>query len=278
MSTNPQLPSLSKPNSNFPLNHLIIVCCHAIYLGGPTKGIHENEWLIEPFQRGETPTFMEHVKTGLEVLAGDERALLVFSGGATKRPRTELTEGESYLSLAEENNYFIESRATVDKTRITAETLATDSYQNALFSILHFRKLAGLYPERVTVVTHEFKRERFLECHFPAVGFDDLSRVNLLGINPPEEVTPLFELAEGEKKRGIGLWREDRYGVGPELAGKRAKRGWVDGMQWRFSLGVGLEGVVEELTCWNGGSSGNDWFPRMDSLPWYKDVRECSRS
>jgi hypothetical protein len=39
--------------------------------------------LVEPFQKGETTTFMEHVKAGLEALAEDPSALLVFSGYVT---------------------------------------------------------------------------------------------------------------------------------------------------------------------------------------------------
>lgn len=70
--------------------------------------------VIEPFQRGETSTFMEHIRAGLEGLEDRPTSLLVFSGwlssnsdaieawlssdsGATKQNRTPLSEGESYL-------------------------------------------------------------------------------------------------------------------------------------------------------------------------------------
>jgi hypothetical protein len=87
--------------------HLIIVCCHAIWLGGQTCGRDESEWYgrqksqpldyfisclsyqrykmtsqraIETFQHGETPTFVEHIEAGLRALSEQPQSLLVFSG------------------------------------------------------------------------------------------------------------------------------------------------------------------------------------------------------
>ncbi|OQE79312.1 hypothetical protein PENNAL_c0052G02583 [Penicillium nalgiovense] len=259
-------------------NHLIIVCCHAIYTGRSKLGASENDWLIEPFQKGETPTFIDHIKAGLKALAEDCHSLLVFSGGSTKKTRTELSEGQSYRNLARDNDYFqgMSTISTIDPSRVIAETNATDSYQNLLFSLIQFRVYTGVYPQRVTVVTHEFKRARFMQCHFPAVGLVPVGpeqegytrKVAVIGINPPVEVTSPDSLTRGEAVNGIGLWREDLYGVNPDLAGKRARRGWSPGMENDIFSHLGLENVVLDLVRYDGGDHCNKWFPKRESLPW----------
>lgn len=189
-------------------------------------------------------------------------------------------------NLANENGFF--SKEDTLSERVITETEATDSYQNVLFSLLRFRLYTGTYPRRITVVTHEFKRERFMKYHLPAIGwtpavqvqelmpsssFDyrESDRASLVGINPPPAITSPESLAEGELKRGIGLWSRDRYGVGEELGEKRRKRGWE---RPDVFIGKGLEPVVERLVVWDGGEGGNQWFPEMGDLPWFhvKDV------
>jgi hypothetical protein len=64
-------------------NHLVIVCGHGIWLGGPKDGWDESEWLIEDYKAGETPTFIEHIKAGVRVLSQNRRAVLTFSGYVT---------------------------------------------------------------------------------------------------------------------------------------------------------------------------------------------------
>lgn len=103
---------------------------------------------------------------------------------APTRKETRLSEARSYLNLASANNYFDLMSSTAESVgRILLEEQALDSYHNILFSLVTFWRHCGDWPSRVTIVSHEFKRER-INGHCTAIGFP-ISKVGLIGIDPP---------------------------------------------------------------------------------------------
>ena len=126
----------------------------------------------------------------------------------------------------------------------------------------------------MTIITHDFKRHRFLDLHITALKFP-AQRVRFVGIDPPESVTSRASLDEGERKRGWGLWQEDLYGTGDVLRTKRVARGWKDDVEAasQFEEAFGLDrqqgrgfGAVKELLQWKGGRTGREAFPAQ--VPW----------
>lgn len=248
---------------------LIIVCCHATYLGDGRQHPEESDWLLEEFQRSnprtgkpsEHETFIQHIITGAFALENNPLAMLCFSGGTTTKERVRSEAdgyGTVYLGLFGKVHAGIERHVT--------EQYATDSYQNLLFSILRFRTLVGRYPEFVTVITHAFKEERFLTLHAPAIKWP-ANRIRVQGINPPFSLEELRETEDGEMERGFGRFEMDLYGAGEMLDGKRRARNW-DPRIGEAAYG-GLEPEVAELLNWNGGLTGQDIYPGR--LPWEDD-------
>ncbi len=45
----------------------------------------DSSWLLLDYQRGEPPFYIEHVRAGVEAAAADADALLILSGGMTRR-------------------------------------------------------------------------------------------------------------------------------------------------------------------------------------------------
>ncbi|KAK4203278.1 Mur ligase [Triangularia verruculosa] len=232
-------------------NHLIIVCGHGIYLGGPKNGQdEENEWLIEPYKKGETPTFIEHIKAGCDIFNSDPESVLVFSGGPT-RPETPLTEARSYFNLAIDNNFLIPP--SLLDSRVLVEDRALDSYFNILFSlVLYWRHHPQHHwPKQMTIVSHGFKRDRIVNGHCAAIGFP-LERVDYLGIDPPG----LKREDEGSNQLTLGLWEQDPHGAGEELMKKRSGRNCWGFNQQLFldkdeEVEAGMEGQVRVLEDWS---------------------------
>ncbi|KAF4335884.1 DUF218 domain protein [Fusarium beomiforme] len=222
-----------------PASHLIIVCCHGVWLGGPTLGQDENEWLIAGFQRGETPTFVQHIKAGVEALSQDSsNSVLAFSGGATRK-ESKISEAAGYNNIAAKNNYWGLLQGK-DIDNVLLEDRALDSYHNILFSLTLFYARFKVWPTHITIVSHGFKKERLMDGHCAAIGFP-LERVTFIGIDPPGMSAVSKGQDKEEAMKGVGLamgeWKDDPHGRGESLAGKRVKRN-----PWGIRQGVFLDG------------------------------------
>jgi len=187
--------------------------------------------------------------------------LPLFDHSGPTRQETTISEARSYRDLALANSYFglfsnrtVEDLAAISSSRILLEERALDSYYNIIFSLIEFWRRFAVWPERLTIVSHAFKRNRLVDGHCAAIGFP-LDRVDFIGINPPgvdalkldlappssssssatkaatETGAAVDGLVSKEKANAmqgvqlaIGQWAEDPHGVGEELAGKRRQR------------------------------------------------------
>ncbi|XWS21738.1 hypothetical protein CRYUN_Cryun30bG0080600 [Craigia yunnanensis] len=81
------------------------------------------------------------------------------------------SEAQSYWTVAESKGWFGKEESV--KWRALTEEHARDSFENLLFSVCRFRELTGTYPHNITVVSYDFKEERFAHLHRSAIGFPE---------------------------------------------------------------------------------------------------------
>ncbi|KAG8863568.1 hypothetical protein FRB96_008308 [Tulasnella sp. 330] len=201
--------TLSRDEQLTGLSHLIIVAGHAVFTGcEPDERLDEKYWVLEDRQKGggNIEAFFSHIQRG----------------GQT-RPKTLITEGQSYHHLAT-ISHLLESpgeiRSSPTSRRVTTENYALDSFQNLLFSIARFREVTGTYPDKITVVGFGMKRRRFEELHRKAIRWPEYA-FEYVGIDVKGDTSVAYA---GENQFGFTPYSKDLYGCHDELIAKRRRR------------------------------------------------------
>ncbi|GER43437.1 Ras-related small GTP-binding family protein [Striga asiatica] len=94
-------PFLQKIKSlgNESCNGVVMVAGHSVYTSSRCEKVdEENAWYLQPYQKrlGQAATFVQHIQKGVEIVANDDVALLLFSGGETRKEAGPRSEAQSY--------------------------------------------------------------------------------------------------------------------------------------------------------------------------------------
>lgn len=205
-----------KENGWTGLKNLVVVAGHAVYVVDDFDNPAGDEsWSLQEFQKGEPRFYIEHIRRGVEMAAQDAGALLVFSGGQTRREAGRRSEAQSYRLIAEHFDWW----KTDVSPRTACEEYARDSFENLLFGICRFHECTANYPQHVAVVSWAFKRERF-QLHREAIRFPS-TRFHFEGAGNPVD---LASAVEAERRNAVEPFKCDPYGTGGRLAEKRDDR------------------------------------------------------
>ncbi|CAA6668448.1 unnamed protein product [Spirodela intermedia] len=203
------------------LHNLVMVAGHSIYTSTSCGKVdQEDSWFLEPYQKnpGQAATFLAHIKEGIGLASEDDGALLLFSGGETRKNAGPRSEAQSYWAVAESKGWY--GKVDSVRKRTLTEEHARDSFENLLFSVCRFRELTGDYPRNITVVSYDFKEERFALLHRGAIGFPR-QRFSFVG-------TPAAPAAREAATKGEAAVRaqfqEDPFGCSGALRRKRLRR------------------------------------------------------
>lgn len=202
--------------------HLIIVAGHAaLKLSMLPKATYTDDaWYLLSYQRnqGFPQIISSHIKKGIELLQGDSAALLIFSGGETRKEVGPISEAASYYYVAQANNWLSDVLAP----RVFLEEFARDSLENLMFSICRFREVIGRYPSHISVVGFDFKKQRFNTEHRLALRLPE-GNFSYVGVASPAQ----FDQSRAEAGEHLALqqFEQDLYGCQDKaLASKRQLR------------------------------------------------------
>ncbi|KAF9625074.1 hypothetical protein IFM89_017877 [Coptis chinensis] len=87
-----------------------MVAGHSVYTSSSCGKVDkEDSWFLESYQKhpGQATTFLRHIKEGVDIASKDEEALLLFSGGETRKDAGPRSEAQSYWAVAESKDWLI---------------------------------------------------------------------------------------------------------------------------------------------------------------------------
>ncbi len=197
------------------VKHAILVAGHAI-VRDFSRLEEDSSWYLLDFQKGEPPRYLGHIRTAVELAAADPESILIFSGGPTRAEAGPRSEGLSYWLAAEHHEWWGHSLV---RPRAFVEDFARDSFENLLFGICRAKEISGAYPDLVTMVSWEFKRERFERLHRGAIGWP-ADRFRYMGANDP----PHLEQALSSERNARAKYEADPYSLGDEFRSKKDAR------------------------------------------------------
>ncbi|KAL5703625.1 hypothetical protein ACHQM5_022154 [Ranunculus cassubicifolius] len=203
------------------LRNLVMVAGHSVYTSRSCGKVdNEESWFLESYQKhpGQAATFLMHIKEGVEIAAEDEGALLLFSGGETRKDAGPRSEAQSYWAVAESKDWFGKQEGV--RWRSLTEEHARDSFENLLFSVCRFRELTGTYPHNITVVSYDFKEERFSHLHRSALKFPE---TRFFYSGTPASATSTESALKGESLVR-SQFQDDPYGCLGSLRRKKLGR------------------------------------------------------
>ena len=103
---------LNVGSDNYPfskLQNLVMVAGHSVYTSSSCGKVDkEDSWFLESYQKnpGQASTFVRHIQEGVDIATKDDAALLLFSGGETRKDAGPRSEAQSYWSVAESEGWF----------------------------------------------------------------------------------------------------------------------------------------------------------------------------
>lgn len=200
------------------LENLVLVAGHAIYVGKENSDAdHDEHWILKSFQKGESSRYIEHIRFGVELAASLPNAMIIFSGGQTRREAGPRSEAQSYWLLADQFAWWQKLEV---RDRATTEEFACDSFQNMLFGIARFRECSGHYPLSIDIVGWEYKRGRF-DFHRQTIRWPASGRYyRYHGVNnPADRITYM----EGETKV-MASFKKNPFGLEKDILSKRIER------------------------------------------------------